>query len=131
MKKVDPTIPTEAVIQASQLRNKKQIMDAMKGGDDPQAAQMKMLEMEVTLKDAMAKIDKLISEAEKNRAITEKTIVETALLPAKAAQDAQLERERMNQSDNHALLNAAQKSQSDQLRIQNQQRPASNGGASV
>lgn len=131
MKKVDPTIPTEAVIQASQLRNKKQIMDAMKGGNDPQAAQMKQIEMEVTLKDAMAKIDKLISEAEKNRAITEKTQVETALLPAQAEHDARIESASLNQQDEHTRMSLAQKHQSEQMRSQNQQTPAQNGGVSV
>ncbi len=131
MKKVDPTIPTTAIIAASQLRNKKQILDEMNGANNPEAQQAKQAEMMIAMKDATAKIDKLISETEKNRATAEKTRVETALLPAQAVHDAQMDQQNLAQANEHKLIDTAQRSRSDEMRLQNQQQPAPQGGFSV
>ena len=132
MKKVDPSIPTTAVIQASSLRDKKKILDEMSGSNNPEAQQAKQMEMMVALKEAMTKIEKTISETNKNNAQAEKTQVETALLPAKAAEEAARHRDQMAMTDDHKRLDVAQRSQSDFMRAaQKTQNPAQDGGVSV
>lgn len=132
MKKVDPSIPTTAVIQASSLRDKKKILDEMSGTNNPEAQQAKQMEMMVAMKDMMTKIEKTISETNKNNAQAEKTQVETALLPAKAADEAARHRDQMAMTDDHKRLDVAQRSQSDFMRAaQKTQNPAQDGGFSV
>lgn len=78
-------IPPKALIEASALRNKRKILDAMGGGDDPQqqaiaALQQKMGELEAMLKEAQ--IRKTISEVQKNEAATAESVVDAAVKTA-------------------------------------------------
>lgn len=64
-------IPPAALIEASGIRNKRQMLDQMSGKDDPNAKamaqlQQKMAELEMALKSAQ--IEKIASEIDKNNA---------------------------------------------------------------
>jgi hypothetical protein len=56
LKKADPTIPTKAIIEASSLRNKKQVLEQMEQGGIPPEMQQRMQEMEQALAEAEQKL---------------------------------------------------------------------------
>lgn len=71
--------PPDVYIEASQLRNKKQLVDKLKGGDDPAVQQAQQQAMEMERAGAEADIMEKQAKAQKNAADAEKTKVETVL----------------------------------------------------
>lgn len=69
--KLAPTVvfPPEVYIEASSLRNKKRLLEIMKGGEqaDPVAMEIQKIQLEQTIKKTEAEIDKLRAEALKTR----------------------------------------------------------------
>lgn len=61
-------IPPDAIIQASSLRNKKDILDAMSGANNPEAQQQKQQELMMMVRQAMAEIAETESKAKLNEA---------------------------------------------------------------
>lgn len=96
-------IPPRALIEASQLRNKKQILDQMSGADDPNAAAVQQMQQamqeltarmqaaEVALKEAQ--VDKTDAEADKIRQEMTATHVGTATSLVNAAAPMEMEAE--------------------------------------
>lgn len=85
-------IPPKALIRASSLRNKQELLDEMSGGDDPAAQQMaalqqKMGELEALLKEA--NIRKVMSEVAKNEAATVETQADSSIKIAEFTDPAQ------------------------------------------
>lgn len=75
-------IPPDVLIEASQLRNKKQILDRMKGADDPQAQamaqlQQRMAEMEAMLKEAQVRAEN--AKAAKDEAAVVESQIDAAV----------------------------------------------------
>lgn len=69
-------IPPDALIEASQLRNKKQILDRMKGGDDPAAQQAAQQAQQLQMAGAQAEVAKVEAEAKLKTAQAVKTMAE-------------------------------------------------------
>jgi hypothetical protein len=61
-------IPPDVVIEASSLRNKEQLLEKMRGGDNPQAQQAAQQQQEMQMRGAEAEIRKTESEALENEA---------------------------------------------------------------
>lgn len=59
-------VPFDIVVEMSQLRNKKDLLDRLRGNDDPQAAaqqqQIAMMQMQQQMAEIQAKIDKMNAE---------------------------------------------------------------------
>jgi hypothetical protein len=69
MKKADPTaIPTEMVIEASQLRNKDRILERMKSGGIPPQVQQQMQQMQEALQKAQAEVEAAKQQAAQTEA---------------------------------------------------------------
>lgn len=69
-------IPPKALVEASSIRNKRKILEAMGGGDDPAAQAMAQLQQRLANLEALmkeAEIRKTMSEVEKNLADVEKS----------------------------------------------------------
>lgn len=65
LKTADPSsIPTRAIIEASSLRNKKQILDSLDSGGVPPAVQQQMQEQQTQLSELMEKLKQLESGRE-------------------------------------------------------------------
>ena len=73
-------VPFDVVIEMSQLRNKKELLDKMRGDQDPQGAQMQqqlaMMQLQQQLERAQAEIEKIKAETENKQANTAKTLAE-------------------------------------------------------
>jgi hypothetical protein len=73
-------IPPDVLIEASQLRNKKQLMDKLSGANDPMAAQMQQLQQiaqQLTMALQEAEVRQKNADADLKLAQTEKTQAET------------------------------------------------------
>lgn len=69
MVKAGVPIPPDVLIEASQLRNKQEILERMRGGgDDPQAQQAAQQQQQLQMAGIQAELDKLVAEAELKRA---------------------------------------------------------------
>lgn len=91
LKKADPSaIPTKAIIEASSLRNKDQILEQMEQGGIPPQVQQQMQEMQQALQEA----DKRIAEAEQKAADKQaETQIKMAELQLKHVDTANRQRE--------------------------------------
>ncbi|MFZ1743166.1 MAG: hypothetical protein WAT93_09945 [Pontixanthobacter sp.] len=69
-------IPPRAVIKASALRNKDEILAEMEGSDNPEAAKAAQAQQQMQMRDAEAKIRKTEAEADKSEAQAVKTMTE-------------------------------------------------------
>lgn len=70
-------VPFDVLIEMSQLRNKRELLDKLKGeGQDPMAAQMQMMQMQQQMQLMQANLDKIIAETENKRANTARTLAE-------------------------------------------------------
>ena len=99
-------ITAEDVIEASQLRNKKQILERQKQRQqpNPQMEQIQQAGIQLEMADKQSQIQKNQASAAQSFATAEKTRVETALLPAKAAQEQQQAQiQQQNTQDRFAL----------------------------
>ena len=72
-------LPPEVIIEASNLRNKDEVLESLKGGDDPQAQQMAMVQAQMQQQAAMAELEKLKAEVEKLKADTAETMASAEL----------------------------------------------------
>ena len=63
LKKADPSIPTMAVIEASQLRNKDKLIELMQQGGIPPQIQKQMQDMQQQLQDAQQKLQEAQQQA--------------------------------------------------------------------
>lgn len=84
-------IPPDVLIEASQLRNKRKLLERL---NDPQQAQQQMMAMQAQMAELTATIEKMTAEAQNKQADTAKKIAETeqirqetAMAPAEFAQD--------------------------------------------
>lgn len=83
-------VPFETVVEMTQLRNKKEILDKLKGGDNPNAAaqqQIAMMQVQQQMEKLQAEIDKMRADTAKKQAETEhieqqtvQTAVETQVI---------------------------------------------------
>lgn len=69
------SVPFETVVEMSQLRNKKDILDKLKGGDDPQAAALQQQQAMMQLQQQM---ERMQAEVEGMRANTANKMADTA-----------------------------------------------------
>ncbi|MGA0588726.1 hypothetical protein ACO2Q2_16605 [Dyella sp. KRB-257] len=68
LKKIDPTaIPTKAIIQASQLRNKDQILAMLDQPQVPPQVQQQMQDLQQQLQDAQQKLQSVNTDQQKNQ----------------------------------------------------------------
>lgn len=75
------TFPPEVYITASSLRNKKELLDLMKGqGQDPVAAEARKIQLEQTIKKTEAEIEKLKADALKARVEADKADAELGMI---------------------------------------------------
>lgn len=79
LKKMDPTaIPTKAIIQASQLRNKDQILAMLDQPQVPPQVQQQIQQMQQQLKDANDKLQQVNTDQQKNQIEAAKHVDEHA-----------------------------------------------------
>lgn len=79
LKKIDPTaIPTKAIIQASQLRNKDQILAMLDQPQVPPQVQQQIQQMQKQLKDANDKLQQVNTDQQKNQIEAAKHVDEHA-----------------------------------------------------
>jgi len=80
------TFPPKVYLKASALRNKEELLQELEGGQQtPEQIEMAKIKDELTLKGAMAEVDKVIAEAEKAKAEALKIQVETDNLQTQVA----------------------------------------------
>lgn len=78
-------MPPEVYLQASSLRNKKELIEKLEGGDaSPEEQQAKQAAMKIEFSKAQAEVDKILADIDKTRAETAKISVEAdmAMMPA-------------------------------------------------
>ena len=70
--------PPEVYVEASSLRNKRQLLDKLKGGDSPQAQYAAQAQAELAQRAAIAEVSKTEAEAGKTAAQAEQVQIENA-----------------------------------------------------
>jgi hypothetical protein len=78
-------LPPRAIIKASQLRNKREILDELAGADDPmqqKAAMLTMRKQELEVEELAMKVEKLRSETAKNAATADESNTDAAIKTA-------------------------------------------------
>lgn len=83
-------IPPDAIIQASSLRNKKDILDAMSGANNPEAAQQKQQEMMLMVRKAVAEIMETEANAQLKQAQAAKAMSEANAPPEMGGQSIEM-----------------------------------------
>jgi len=84
-------VPFKTVIEMSQLRNKRELIDALEGGNDQESQmqqQIAMKQMEMQMARMQAEIDKMTADSQNKQADTRKKISETELTDQRAIQTA-------------------------------------------
>jgi hypothetical protein len=84
-------LPPDVLIEASGLRNKKALIEKLKGGGDlsPEQQKAQAEAQQLAQAGAQAEVAKKVADAEKVQAETQKTTVETAVMAANAMEPRQ------------------------------------------
>jgi hypothetical protein len=79
LKKADPSLPTVAVIEASQLRNKEKVIELMQQGGVPPQVQQQMQDLQGQLQEAQQKLQEAQQDAASNQGDMQLKAAELAL----------------------------------------------------
>lgn len=83
------SVPFEVVIQMSQLRNKREILDKLQGADNPELQQQQAMQQQIAMMQLQADMQKLQAEIAKLSADAQKSQAQTAQIMAETEHEQQ------------------------------------------